>query len=374
MRADKYWMASLQLLLLLATPAVTASSHRNFPALSRQLRPDHSRAGHRAFYTVFSPMLKAPDWPQAYAPYRGGLVVMNPFNSSRATVQRVREDLNSTRVLMYFDTQDIQMKVEGKCVPTASLRDCSVNGAPWTQCGSGAMPCCSSFNCDAFQSPACPKDDYSAALQRIFKEEWSLRQLSDSGGQPVPMCLYGKGPLFVHSRPAVDALVPFLSDWVKSRGYDGVYFDEYFSEFVNDELRAFLNSTRLDADGDGKPDTLPQILAQYRKYQPVFSASLREALGADALIIANTRGVVDPALNGLTIEACDNPSDCVRHFEAQSAVAHRPLVSVMWLKGNNPSECAIASQMRKQLPYLLEGTDFYDGTHVVCNSTAAALS
>jgi hypothetical protein len=26
--------------------------------------------------------------------------------------------------------------------------------------------------------------------------------------------------------------------------------------------------------------------------------------------------------------------------------------------------------MRAKLPYLMEGTDFYDGTHVVCNDTA----
>ena len=39
--------------------------------------------GHRAFYTVFSPMLDAPDWPHKYLPYVNGLVVMNPFNATR---------------------------------------------------------------------------------------------------------------------------------------------------------------------------------------------------------------------------------------------------------------------------------------------------
>ena len=52
-------------------------------------------------------------------------------------------------------------------------------------------------------------------------------------------------------------------------------------------------------------------------------------------------------------------------------MAHKPLVSVMWLKGSDPAECANAKAMRAKLPYLLEGTDFYDGTHVVCNGTTS---
>ena len=43
-------------------------------------------------------------------------------------------------------------------------------------------------------------------------------------------------------------------------------------------------------------------------------------------------------------------------------------MSVVWLKGDDPKECAKAKTLRQRLPFLLEGTDFYDGTHVVCPS------
>ena len=72
---------------------------------------------------------------------------------------------------------------------------------------------------------------------------------------------------------------------------------------------------------------------------------------------------------GLTIEACDDAAACVKAFEAQAAVAHTPLLSVVWLKGWDPNECALVKSMQATLPYLLQGTDFYDGTHVVCNDT-----
>jgi hypothetical protein len=111
-----------------------------------------------------------------------------------------------------------------------------------------------------------------------------------------------------------------------------------------------------------------------RRYRPLFTAGLRAALGPDAIMVANTLGVVDPSLNGLTIEACDSSEteeQCVERFGAQAAVAAAPNVSVIWLKGSDPQECAIAARLRARFPFMLEGTDFYDGTHVVCNHTGA---
>ena len=130
----------------------------------------------------------------------------------------------------------------------------------------------------------------------------------------------------------------------------------------------------VDTDGDGQPDTLAQTMAQYDKYRPLFSAALRKALGPHAIMIANSGlGQVDPSLNGLTIEACNDAAQCVASFKAQAAVAHKPLLSVMWLKGSDPAECANAAALRKQLPFLLEGTDFYDGTHVVCSNASLKM-
>ena len=103
----------------------------------------------------------------------------------------------------------------------------------------------------------------------------------------------------------------------------------------------------------------------------MFTAGLRAALGPGAILLANTAGgVADPSLNGLTIEDEDE-GNVMAWFEAQAAVAHTPLVGVLWLKSGTPAECASAAQLRRMFPWLLEGTDFYDGGHVVCNHTNA---
>ena len=131
------------------------------------------------------------------------------------------------------------------------------------------MPCCYSFECDAFNTPTCPPDDFAAALARAFPPSLSLRELpgpTNNLTKPLPVCLYGKGPLFVHSQASVDALVPFLAGWLKQRGYDGVYFDEYFPTF---ELSKYVGhlppGTQFDADGDGKAETAAEMAAQHAK-------------------------------------------------------------------------------------------------------------
>ena len=238
--------------------------------------------GHRAFFMVFSPMLHSPDWPTKYKEYKGGIVVMNPFNASKATVQKVREDLDA-KVLMYWDTMDIQIKVEGaKCLHSTPNRDCSDVSNDWTRCASGAMPCCFSYDCDAFKTTTCPEDDYARALWAIYKPEWCVNELGAVGKPNTPICTYGKGPLACHSPQSNAAVVPFLAGWLTSHGYDGVYFDEYFKSWKIDF------PFPVDTNGDGKPDTLEETKRQYNTYRPPFSAALRKALGPDAIMIANS--------------------------------------------------------------------------------------
>jgi hypothetical protein len=179
--------------------------------------------GHRAFFIVFSPMLDAPEWPRAYNRYRGGLVVMNPFNATNVTVEKVRRDLG-VKVLMYFDTNDIQIKTTGACLSTSRI--CNDSSTGWTRCASGTMPCCYNFNCDAFKTSGCPADTFAHSLQEVFKAEWAVNQVH-RGSDGTPLCLYGKGPLFCHSARSNAALVPFLAQWVRENGFDGLYLDEY---------------------------------------------------------------------------------------------------------------------------------------------------
>ena len=116
------------------------------------------------------------------------------------------------------------------------------------------------------------------------------------------------------------ALVPLLAGWVRDRGFDGIYLDEcrrgiqisrqkppplcriyasrgcryrYFETFRTQAyLGGYPDGTKFDATGDGRPDEAAAIEAQYLKYRPLFTAGLRAALGPDAIMVANTIGVV----------------------------------------------------------------------------------
>ena len=315
-------------------------------------------------------MLDSPDWPSAYEQYRGGLIVMRPFNATKATVQQVKRDLDAT-VLMYWDSTDMQVTTPGECAPHAPKRDCDPSGPQqWTHCASGAVACCQSYNCSAFTAPTCPPDAFSRAAERVASPAWAIRRLPADGGAPIPVCWYGFGPMHVHTAASNAALVPFLAGWVRDHGFDGIYLDEYFQTFRYDlYLAGYPAGTLFDATGDGRADTAAAMESSYLKFRPLFTKGLRAALGPDAIMVANTITAVDPSLNGLTIEACDEESVCAAKFAAQAKVAHAPMVSVMWLKGSSPNECSNAASLRARFPFLLEGTDFYDGTHVVCNHT-----
>eukprot|EP00039_Didymoeca_costata_P001546 m.53215 g.53215 ORF g.53215 m.53215 type:complete len:334 (+) comp10849_c0_seq2:5027-6028(+) len=325
--------------------------------------------GTRAFFIFFAPMLQSPDWPSAYSKYKDGVVIMNPFNATVENVNAVRETLNS-KVLMYWDTGDMQIKSKGRC----AYKSRSCDDGEW-YCSGGAMPCCYSYNCNAYDpktSPMCPEDDFARGLFAAFPPSLALNSLgNETHPEQAPICTYGKGPLYVHSNKSVTALVDFLGKWIPSHGFDGVYFDQYFTNTnVPGVIERMGEGLRFSANGDlSKPQTIAEIEEQYNTYRPAFSARLREALGKDAIMIANCGGgMVDPNLNGLTIEACDNQESCSEWFQAQAKVAQSPKINIMWLKGADPQECTIAANLRKVVPNFFEGTDFYDGTHVTCEN------
>ena len=289
------WCALVTAVLLLQAPAPLAVA-------SAVAQSELEATGHRAFFMVFSPMLTSPDWPTAYAKYSGGIAVMNPYNSSAAAVEKVRTDLN-VKVLMYWDTEDIQIKADnGRCLSATRTKICNDSASDWTKCASGAMPCCFSYECDAYKTTTCPDDDFSAALRAIYPQSLAVNDLSAgrarvhtqrSAASGIPICIYGKGPLGCHSNRSNTVLVPFLADWVKSRTYDGIYFDQYF------KLWSHSFAFHVDTDGDGQPDSASQSRAQYDTYRPLFASQLRAALGPGAVMIANSGlGQVDPSLNG----------------------------------------------------------------------------
>ena len=71
---------------------------------------------------------------------------------------------------------NLRCHLHAGCV-AANPRICSDTAADWTRCASGAMPCCFSYNCDAYNTTTCPEDDYARALNAVYKPEWAVNEL-----------------------------------------------------------------------------------------------------------------------------------------------------------------------------------------------------
>lgn len=374
------------------------------------------RAPAPAYYILWKAMLAGPDWPSAFLPYSGGVIIMDPFNVTKEDIALVKRELNAT-VLMYFDTTDIAVPAtHGVC----AANDANCNSKlPCSTGGPGL--CCTTFDCDRFKNAKlCPADSFYHGLSQVFEVDWTVNLLEN--GTRRPLCKYYFGPVFVPFQKSIDALVPYVANWVKKIGFDGLYLDEFFPSASIALPLSLLQNQPFDADGDGKPETVAavptpadayhlhssincsnanpmhmaslclslslclrcthtpeQVVQQFERFQPKLVSGLRSALGQQAVIIANTVvGQHSSALNGLTIEmeACagSNYDRCVATLIAQHKVSVQPAFAVLWLTGesaSNPAatQCERVAQMQAQLPWVMVGTDFYDGSHVVCNHT-----
>ena len=73
--------------------------------------------------------------------------------------------------------------------------------------------------------------------------------------------------------------------------------------------------------------------AQYVKFRNGLSAILRKQLGPNAILIANTAGAGDdPNLNGITLEmeACIDPTECIKWLKDQEKIGAQPAMSIIW--------------------------------------------
>jgi hypothetical protein len=289
--------------------------------------------GKRAFYALFEPMLRAPgEWPSRYEQFRDGVVVLDPFNATRATVAEVKRALNAT-VLMYWDTNDMIVNHTGECLRkkgTGQVEgECGgLDGAGEPKpCSTGHYMCCDRFDCPYSKAPMCGPDAFPDAFAKVFDPTWAVRELpgpcvnascpvhqphaywgapgqteggtyccptpvahggdcgsptcrngststdcacclatgsktgcegapkcsgapdappgtkicDDGNTAPMPQCLYFFGLSFVPFKKAVTAIGNFLADWVKDKGYDGLYL-----ECVSQHLRTHDFETRVE--------------------------------------------------------------------------------------------------------------------------------
>merc|ERR1740121_1279815 len=103
----------------------------------------------------------------------------------------------------------------------------------------------------------------------------------------------------------------------------------------------------------------------------------------DKTIIANSAGAMSmPGLNGITIEmeACGTDAKaCLAAVESSRAVAQvsgLPSVDVFWLTQAQqvppPVQCKLVEEMTARFHdgSVYAGSVWYDGSHIVCNSTS----
>ena len=135
-----------------------------------------------------------------------------------------------------------------------------------------------------------------------------------------------------------------------------------------------------DYDGDGVPDPPSVHAGMYFAWRSAFVAMIRQILGDEAIILANSAGAVsDPSLSGLTIEmeACTGGRAGIQHcadaLEGQKVAteaAGRTAISVLWMTHSSsmsaPEQCKQVAALQEQYPWTQAGTDFFDGSHVVC--------
>ena len=145
--------------------------------------------------------------------------------------------------------------------------------------------------------------------------------------------------------------------------------------------QSFMKEGHLyDVDGDGKADSAADVSGSYFAWAPAFVAMVRKRLGDGAVILANSAGSIsDSSLSGITIEmeACTGdhggPKKCANALNAQraaTAAAGRAPLSVLWLTHSESmppkAQCAAVAALQKAYPWVQAGTDFFDGSQIVC--------
>ena len=70
--------------------------------------------------------------------------------------------------------------------------------------------------------------------------------------------------------------------------YDGIYVDNWHANFPNTWANSIARLTNgsFDSNGDGLPDSIASLQAQYAAWKPYYSARLRALLGP-RLLYAN---------------------------------------------------------------------------------------
>eukprot|EP01052_Picozoa_sp_SAG31_P010689 SAG31_NODE_592_length_13726_cov_7.188082_9_plen_393_part_00 len=303
-----------------------------------------------AFYSLHVNDLSDPSWPASFRHYR---LFVASLGFTAADIAKVKADVPGSMVLAYTDWS-------------------------WAYISAG---------CSQADGPRHTHFNFTS----FFKTEWAITDLRTR----MPVCPFGPVSA-INPRPAwgvaatilmkdsADALARWHREVTLSAPYDGIYIDNWhgsWSAAWARNLVALTNGSGFDCNGDGKPDTLDSLQAQYSAWKPYYSAQLRRILGSRVLL-ANTGNVAeaDVSLDGQSIEFewCGDGRGglraCISALDAQHALSRlnaarvgaREAVSIMWLTESNnvPAEvqCREMRQLQATRKWLLAGTDRSDAS------------
>eukprot|EP00039_Didymoeca_costata_P031617 m.35663 g.35663 ORF g.35663 m.35663 type:complete len:367 (-) comp8923_c1_seq2:179-1279(-) len=346
--------------------------------------------GKQSFYILFADQVQSNTWPEKVCQnngkgpqgsecvdarkYSDGIFIVSPQNFTAELVQRVKKDVPGSRLVIYFDFGDM---------PLAHSEECPF-------CQGHIMGDKYGRNCSTTYT--CGPSPFLNGLQSVFPSKDAVHDITN-GTPGVMVESYPGLAKYIWNNKSTPILAKYLSDYIKENQFDGIYLDGYIEpDRINFEqcttakegCTSFLKSGHIyDVNGDGVEDSSEVVYATYFGWAPAFVTMMRRNLGSSAVLLANSAGAIShPSLSGITIEmeSCVGTSGQQRCIEAlqsqyQSTMAmnnnnNSNAVSIFWLTHSEalpPSaQCALVAQWQQQYPFVQAGTDFFDGSHVVC--------
>jgi hypothetical protein len=374
--------AAVAALLALLGGAVAAAA-----AATEVATPPPPPPGVQAFYILFAAQVQSADWPakicqnSGHGPqgsecvpaskYKDGVFIASPQNITKELVAKVKADVPGSKVVAYWDFNDMPLL-------GATAQECPF-------CRGHIMGDRAGRNCST--TYACGPSPFLSALQRTFPAALAVHDVTN--GAPGTMVEGYPGlAQYVWNNQSAPLLAKFLGGWIKDHGFDGLYMDGYLEP---DLVKLYQCTTKLegctsfmkhgrtyDIDGDGAPDSAVDVASSYFGWAPAFVALLRQELGDAAVLLANSAGALsDSSLSGVTIEMEElvganaaKGANAIAGQHAATAAAGRKPLSVLWLthaESMTPAQqCAQVAALQQRFPWVQAGTDFFDGSHIVC--------
>ena len=286
-------------------------------------------------------------WPDAYTSFK--VFVTQPLNFTKKMIYKVKKETNAI-MLLYWDSQHTP----------ALMMGCSTGDVEGDSPGKLV--------------PHSNQGKYASKMRSMgFKPEYAVRPIPLNYSNPI-VCRYPGLASYVLMKSSADVIVDFIVDWAEKYNFDGFYLDNQFSSASFAQYNP-TGGGSIDVNGDGTADSIADIIAQYTNWRPYFTQRLRERM-PNTIIIGNSGGPLsDPAMNGLSLEMeyCKEVQMCIDIFEAQKAVGISPPLSILWLTHSNvipaQQQCDTAKLIQNKFPWVVVGTDFFDGSHIVCNTS-----